>query len=129
MAANPFASLEAAMPTIIAESPSSILRVRETAADTFHAPVPYTQGPYTVRIEPAKSANQPVFDEKGTSVVSLFELVGYNLPKNVQENGSTVPLFRLDDKITDDQGNVFRVVSPQFVRGKVVQVTLALRSQ
>src|SRR5262245_29830225 len=123
---NPFSSFEAALPAIIAENPSQIMRVRETASDTFRGPIPYTQGPYTVRIEPAKSANQPVFDEKGTSVISLFEMVGYNLPKNVLENGATVPLFKLEDQITDDQGNVFHVVSPQFVRGKMVQVTLAL---
>src|SRR5262245_734179 len=126
---NPFTSFEAALPAIIAESPSQIMRVRETASDTFRGPIPYTQGPYTVRIEPAKSANQPVFDEKGTSVVSLFEMVGHNLPRTVQENGVTVPLFKLEDQVTDNFGNVFRVVSPQVVRGKVVQVTLALRSQ
>ena|SRR5258706_5281979 len=126
---NPFSSFEAALPAIIAESPSQIMRVRKTADDTFRGPVPYTQGPYTVRIEPAKTGNQPVFDEKGTSVLMLFELVGHNLPKNVEEGGHTVPLFKLDDQITDDQSNVFRVVSPQFVRGKVVQVTLALRGR
>ncbi len=126
---DPFKSFEAALPAIIAESPSQIMRTRETAADTFRGPTPYTAGPFNVRIEPAKAANQPVFDEKGTTVLALFEMVGYNLPRTVQENGKTVPLFRLEDTITDDQGNTYRVVSPQYVRGKVVQLTLALLSQ
>ena len=125
MATDPFLAFEAALPAIIAESPRQIMRVRETAADTFRAPVPYTQGPYTVRIEPAKSSAMPTFDEKGTTIVSLFEMVGHNLPRTVVENGATVPLFRLEDQVSDGE-NLYSVVSPPYYRGKVVQVTLSL---
>lgn len=127
-AINPFASFEAALPSIIAENPRSIMRKRETATDTFHEPVTYTQGPYTVRIEPyPQGSAKDVWDEKGGVAIQLFQMVCYNLPKNVEEGGATAPLFKLNDTITDDQGNTYRVCSPQFKQGKVTQVTLELR--
>jgi hypothetical protein len=127
MAVDPFLSFEAALPSIIAESPSQILRVRETAADSFHAAIPYTQGPYSVRIEPMKAGTaKDVWDEKGGNAVMLFEMIGYNLPTTVTEGGVTVKLFKPNDTVTDQDGNVYRVASPQYVRGKFRKVTLEL---
>lgn len=124
---DPFKSFEAALPTIIAESPSQIMRRRETAEDTFRGTTIYTAGPYTVRIEPFRQTGQDVFDEKGNVAVLLFQMVGYNLPRTLEEGGIVVPLFKLNDTVTDQEGNTYRVAAPQFVRGKVVWVTLELR--
>lgn len=127
-AIDPFKSFEAALPAIIAESPSQIMRYRETATDTFRGPQLFTAGPYTVRIEPFRQASvQDVFDEKGNVAGLLFQMVGYNLPRSLEEAGTVVPLFKLNDTVTDQDGNTYRVVAPQFVRGKVVWVTLELR--
>lgn len=128
MAGDPFKSFEAALPYVIAEQPSLINRTREVAADTFHAPQTYTAGTYTVRIEPMKQGSaKDLWDEKGGVAVLLFTLVGYNLPKTVVQAGATVPTFQLNDIITDTDGNTYRVAAPQFIRGKMVQLTLELR--
>ena len=104
------------------------MRKRETATDTFRGPTVYTAGPYTVRIEPFRQASaQDVFDEKGNVAVLLFQMVGHNLPRTLDEGGVVVPLFKLNDTVTDQEGNTYRVAAPQFVRGKVVWVTLELR--
>lgn len=128
MAVDPFASFEAALPYVIAEHPSLINRTREVAADTFHTPQNYLAGTYTVRIEPMKqgSAND-IWDEKGGVARLLFTMLGYDLPKTVQQAGVPVPTFQLNDTITDTDGNVYRVAAPQFLRGKMVQLTLELR--
>jgi len=125
---NPFLSYEAAIPLIIAEQPSQIMRHREVRPDSFSNPVPHIAGPYTVRIEPIKQGANEVFDEKGTVAKILFTMVGYNLPRMLQVNGKLAPLFLPDDTITDHEGNKYKVRSPQFCRGKVVQVTLELRA-
>lgn len=128
MTVDPFKSFEAALPSIIAESPSQIMRQREVVTDTFKGPQVYQAGPYTVRIEPyGGRGDEDTWDEKGSSVSRRFALVGYNLPVTVLEAGNPVPVFKLNDAITDNWGNTFRVVSPQFVRGKVVQLALELR--
>jgi hypothetical protein len=126
--ADPFKSFEAMLPIIIAEAPSQVMRRREVAADTFRDPQVYTAGPYTVRIEPYNSRSTgDVWDEKGQVATQLFQLVGHSLPKTVRQNGEDAPLFKLDDRITDQDGNVYRVAGAPFHRGKVVQVLLALR--
>lgn len=128
MAVDPFLSFEAALPAIIAEHPSLVNRTRETAADTFHSPQIYTAGTYQVRIEPLKAGSaSDIWDEKGATARLLFTLLGYNIPRTVTEGGKDVPTFRLNDTITDTDGNVFTVVAPQFIRGKMVQLVLELR--
>lgn len=126
---DPFLSFEAALPSIIAESPSQVTRYREYFADTFRTiTAVYTAGPYTVRIEPYKRTSmQDVWDEKGNVAILLFQLVGHNLPATVDHGGVIQPLFKLDDRVLDQYGNNYRVAAPQYVRGKVVQVTLELR--
>lgn len=126
--ADPFLSFEAALPYIIAESPSLINRTREVAVDTFHTPQTYLAGTYQVRIEPMKVLSaKDVWDEKGGVAVLLYTLLGYNLPKTVVQAGVPVPTFALNDTVTDTDGNVYRVAAPQYVRGKMVQLTLELR--
>jgi hypothetical protein len=125
---DPFASFEAALPAIIAEHPSQIMRVREVTTDTFRDPAPFTAGPYTVRIEPMKATSaKDIWDEKGSTAVLLFEMIGHNLPAKILQNGALVPLFKLGDQVTDQDDNVYRVAAPQFVRGKFVKLTLELR--
>jgi len=126
---NPFTAFEAALPSIIAESPSQIIRYREYASDTFrNITNNYVAGPYTVRIEPYKAATaQDIWDEKGNTAHILFQMVCYNLPALIEHGGAMQPLFKLDDKVTDQSGNNYRVVAPQYVRGKLTQVTLELR--
>ncbi len=129
MPADPFAAFEAALPIIIAESPSDVLRYRSYAADTFRDPTDnYVAGPYSVRIEPYKAAtSQDVWDEKGSVARLLFQMVCYNLPDKIEHEGVLQPLFQLDDRVEDQHGNAYRVVAPQYVRGKLTQVTLELR--
>lgn len=124
---NPFLSFEAALPGIIAEKPKSIMRSRETTVDTLKGPTVYTAGPYTVRIEPMAQGRGDTWDEKGNVARLLFQMVAHNLPRTVQEGGVVVPTFKVNDTITDNEGNIYIVVSPQYVEGKVLQLTLALR--
>jgi hypothetical protein len=125
---DPFKSFEAALPGIIAERPKQIIRRRESpAADTFHAPQDYTAGPYTLRIEPMNQNGSEVWDEKGQVARRLFVALGYNLPRTVEEGGRVVPLFQLNDEITDQDDNRYTVSAPQYCEGKMVQLTLALR--
>lgn len=125
--ANPFLAFETALPSIINERPSQIMRLRETRSNSFGSFVNYTAGPYIVRIEPMKQAGTQVYDEKGTVASVWFVLLGYNLPRTLEEGGQVVPLFRPEDQITDNEGNVYVVRSPQYCQGKMVQVTIALR--
>jgi hypothetical protein len=125
--ADPFLKFEAALPSIIADNPSQITRYRETRIDSFGDVTVFTAGPYNVRIEPINRAQGETWDEKGSAVKRLFELVGYNLPRNLEEAGKAVPLFKHGDTILDHHGNRYTVVAPQYVRGKMVQVTLELR--
>ena len=125
---DPFKSFEAALPNIIAESPSSILRYRELVTDTFREGVTYTAGPYTMRIEPFRQATtKDIWDEKGGVAILLFQAAGHNLPRTVIHAGLTVPLFQLNDTITDQHGNTYRIAAPPYWRGKMVQLTLELR--
>ena len=129
MATDPFLSFEAALPAIIAESPSQVIRYRDYAGDPFRPTSNiYTAGPYTVRIEPFKAATAAdIWDEKGQVAHILFQMVGHNLPAHLDQAGQMVPLFKLDDKVVDQYGNEYRVAAPQYARGKVMQVTLELR--
>ncbi len=128
MAGTPFASFEAALPFVIAEQPSLVNRTREVAVDTFHTPNTYLAGTYQVRIEPLKQGStNDIWDEKGGVARMLFVMLGYNLPKTVVQAGVPVPTFQLNDTITDTDGNVYRVAAPQYIRGKMVQLTLELR--
>lgn len=125
---NPFLAFEAALPAIISESPSSILRRRETLTDTFDIPAVYIAGPYTVRIEPFVTGKGDVYDEKGSVSMLQFQLVGHSLPRMVEEGGASAALFMLNDVITDQDSNRYRVSAPPYWRGKVVWVTLELRA-
>lgn len=129
MAVDPFAAFEAALPSIIAESPSQIIRYREHLDDPFRQTTDvYTAGPYTVRLEPFRAATvADIWDEKGGVAHLLFQMLGYNIPPQVEHEGVQQPMFRLNDKIVDQAGNEYRVVAPQYVRGKLTQVTLELR--
>jgi len=128
MAVDPFLSFEAALPYIIAEHTSLVNRTREVAADTFHAAQNYFVGTYAVRIEPMKvGSTNDIWDEKGGVARVLFTMLGYDLPKTVVQAGAPVPTFQLNDTVTDTDGNVYRVAAPQFLRGKMVQLTLELR--
>lgn len=122
-----FLRFAAALPGIIAQNPSQITRQREVHLDSFGVPSVLTAGPYTVRIEPMNRAQGETWDEKGSAVRRLFELVGHNLPRSLEENGRVVPLFKHADTIIDHEGNRYAVVAPQYVRGPMVQVTLELR--
>lgn len=124
---NPFLSFEAALPGIIAEKPKTIMRSRETNTDTFKGPTVFTAGPFTVRIEPMGQGRSDTWDEKGNVARVLFQLVGHNIPRITQENGVLVPMFKLNDTVTDNEGNTYVVVAPQYVEGKMLQLTLALR--
>ena len=90
MAVDPFKSFEAALPSIIAENPSQVIRYREHLDDTFrHTTDMYTAGPYAVRIEPYKAATAAdIWDEKGNVAHILFQMVGYNLPPSVEHEGA-----------------------------------------
>ena len=127
--ADPFKSFEAALPGIIAESPTQIIRYREYVADTFrNTTANYTVGPYTVRVEPMKAAtSQDIWDEKGNVAHLLFQMVCHGIPAKVDHGGVLQPMFKLGDKVVDEHDNEYRVVAPQFSRGKVLQVTLELR--
>ena len=124
---NAFKSFEAALPLLIAERPKTVMLRRETNQDTFNVPQAYTAGPFTVRIEPLLSGGSEVWDEKGQVARRLFLMLGHNLPRTIEEGGVPQQLFRINDEITDAEGNRYVVVSPQVVEGKMVQVTLALR--
>jgi hypothetical protein len=124
---NAFKSFEAALPAIIAERPKTVMRRREKNLDTFKGPQAYTAGPFTVRIEAMAAGGSEVWDEKGQVARRLFLMLGHNLPRTVEEGGVPVPLFQVNDEITDGDGNRYVVSSPQYVEGKMVQVTLTLR--
>lgn len=127
---DPFKAFEAALPAIIAASPSNVMRYRDAMPDTFGNPVLYTQGPFVIRAELKSGGGEStIYDEKGSTTVFYFDVVGYGLPETVVEGGKTVPLFKTGDRLVDERGRVLRVTSPQLVRGKVMQLIAEYRDE
>lgn len=125
---DPHLSFEAALPAIIDESPSAITREREVHGDSFSGSVKRTAGSYRVRIDPMKTTMaKDTYDEKGSVATLLFQMVGLDLPVKLTEGGISGPLFQLNDTITDQWGNKYRVAAPQYVKNRTVIVTLELR--
>ena len=124
---DPHKTYEAILPTIIAQNPSTIYRERDTPEDTFTTSDEdaVTVGPYTLRIEQmATNPRKDVWDEKGAAVVALFQGIGIDLPKVLDDD---VPLFLVNDRLTDQDNNTFWIVSPPFYRNRTVFLTLELR--
>lgn len=111
---------------LIPDSPSTVTRTRKSHPDKFRDPVEEVAGPFTVRIEEFRSTRNPVvFDEKGTGSTTAYILLGVDIPR-WQDTEKKVPTFKLDDRLTDQDGNVYKVTSPARWDGAVVSVNIEL---
>lgn len=116
---------------IISDQPTTITRTRSTTPDPTRAPVIVSAGPYTARIDAFRATrNATTFDEKGSSATSAYVLVavnkpskGWNLPKKIDNE----PVFKLNDILTDADGNKYRVTSPGRWSGDALEINVELQ--
>ena len=113
---------------IISDGSTTVTRTRKTHPDKMRAEVIDTIGPLVVRLAQFKATRSAVgFDEKGSVSTAAYVLMALHRPTNGA--GWSIPktAFKLNDLLTDADGNLYRVSGPARWDGNAVELNVELQ--